>query len=88
MVQGLGLHASIAGVIVSALGWGTKIPHAMWCGKKKKNYLLDFCAILLSPLYQLQNISPQSLGNPSSPLLTIYAEADRMSHGALRMPHY
>ena len=49
MVQGLGLYVSTAGVIGSALGWGTKIPHAMWCGKKKKNYLLDFCAILAEP---------------------------------------
>ena len=34
VVQGLRLHASNAGLIP---GWETKIPHAMWCGQKKKD---------------------------------------------------
>ena len=40
----LRLHISNAGDMSSIPGWGTKIPHAMWCGqnkekikKKKKN---------------------------------------------------
>ena len=36
VVQCLGLWASTAGVIGLILGWGTKIPHATWHGKKKK----------------------------------------------------
>ena len=50
MVQGLGLYVSTAGVIGSALGWGTKIPHAMWCGKKKKLSFRFLCNIAESPL--------------------------------------
>ena len=36
MVHWLGLHASTAGGTASIPGWGTKIPHAARCGKKKK----------------------------------------------------
>ena len=34
-VQWLRLCASIAGGTVSIPGWGTEIPHAVWCGPKK-----------------------------------------------------
>ena len=34
VVQWLRLHASNAGGMGSIPGWGTKIPHAMECGKK------------------------------------------------------
>ena len=33
-------------------GWGTKIPHALWCGQKKKNHFSaitsswEYCAFL------------------------------------------
>ena len=36
VVQWLRLHASTAGGAGSIPGWGTKIPHALWYGKKKK----------------------------------------------------
>ena len=36
-VQWLRLHAFIAGDTGLIPDQGTKIPHAMWCGKKKKN---------------------------------------------------
>ena len=39
MVQWLGLHASTAGGNSLIPLWGTKIPHAMWCGQKKKSSL-------------------------------------------------
>ena len=35
-VQWLRLHASVSGSTISIPGWGTKIPHASWCSKKKK----------------------------------------------------
>ena len=35
-VQWLRLHASTAGDTGSIPGHGTKIPHAAWCGQKKK----------------------------------------------------
>ena len=35
-VQWLRLHAPTAGGVGSIPGWGTKILHALWCGKKKK----------------------------------------------------
>ena len=37
VVQWLGLCASTAGGEGSILGQGTKIPHAMCCGQKKKS---------------------------------------------------
>ena len=39
-VQWLGLHASIAEVLGSSPGWGTKIPQAARCGQKKKKVLM------------------------------------------------
>ena len=36
VVQWLRLHASTTGGMGLIPGWGTKIPHAMQCGKKKK----------------------------------------------------
>ena len=39
VAQWLRLHASSAGGVGSIPGWGTKIPHSVWHGqKKKKNY--------------------------------------------------
>ena len=35
-VQWLGHFPSIAGGMGSIPGWGTKVPHATQCGKKKK----------------------------------------------------
>ena len=35
MVQWLRLHASTAGETGYIHGWGTKIPYASWCNKKK-----------------------------------------------------
>ena len=35
-VQWLKLHASTAGGMGSTSGQGTRIPHAAWCGQKKK----------------------------------------------------
>ena len=35
-VQWLALHTSTAGGMGSILRWGTRIPHAMWCGPKEK----------------------------------------------------
>ena len=35
---------SNAGVVGSVLGWGTKIPHAAWCGQKNKQ-LTKMCLI-------------------------------------------
>ena len=46
VVQWLRLHASTARDVGSIPGWGTKIPHAMWCSqkvkKKKKKEEMDF----------------------------------------------
>ena len=39
-VQELRLQTSFVGSVDSALGQGTKIPHAMWCSKKKKSNTL------------------------------------------------
>jgi len=37
VVQQLGLHKdSVQGGMNSILGWGTKIPHAVWYDQKKK----------------------------------------------------
>ena len=36
VVQCLGFHASVAGSTDLTPGWGTKIPHAVWCGHKMK----------------------------------------------------
>ena len=36
VVQWLGIHASIAAGTGSIFSPGTKIPHAMWCGKNEK----------------------------------------------------
>ena len=36
VVQWLRLHASTAGGMGSIPGWGTKMLHALQCGKKKK----------------------------------------------------
>ena len=47
MVQ-LRLHASTAGDMDLVSGQETKIPQAMWCGQKKKEYLLY---LLRSELY-------------------------------------
>ena len=44
MVECLGLHASNAGSVGSIPGWGTKIPHAAWCGQKNKQ-LTKMCLI-------------------------------------------
>ena len=45
VVQWLRLCASVAGNRGSIPGWGTKIPHATWLGKKKnKNKKLHVCA--------------------------------------------
>ena len=35
-VQWLGLRASTAGGVGSIPGWGTRIPHATWCGRRKE----------------------------------------------------
>ena len=35
-LQWLRLYASNTGVMCSIPGWGTKIPHAMWCGTNKQ----------------------------------------------------
>ena len=47
-VQWLGLHASTAGGTVSIPGQGTKIMHAMGCGKKKKKNLAE--DLIISPV--------------------------------------
>ena len=36
VLQWLRLYASNTGVMYSNPGWGTKIPHAMWCGTNKQ----------------------------------------------------
>ena len=36
VVQWLGLHTSSAGSTGSTPDWGTKIPHVVQCGQKKK----------------------------------------------------
>ena len=38
-VQRIGLRASAAGGTGSIPGWGTEIPHATWCGQKKKKFI-------------------------------------------------
>ena len=38
----LGLGTFTAEGTGSILGWGTKIPQAMWCGKKKKKNFTPF----------------------------------------------
>ena len=53
VVQWLRFHAFIAGGTSSIPGWGTKIPHAAWCGqKKKKQTISDFlCNIFFFPFW-------------------------------------
>ena len=46
-VQGLGLWAFIDKGAGSILGWGTKIPQTVWCGKNKKLYLQIEIILLL-----------------------------------------
>ena len=53
-------------------GWGTKIPHAEWCGKKKKKLLRMMPSIIVSLSRQL---SPDTIieGSPVLFLLRKYA---------------
>ena len=37
-VQCLRICTSTAGGTGSIPGWGTKVPHAVWCGQKKKKF--------------------------------------------------
>ena len=41
VVQWLRTHTSTAGGMSAIPGWGTKIPHALWCSQKKKKLLLE-----------------------------------------------
>ena len=54
-VQWLGLHTSTAEDTGSIPGQGTKIPHAMWCWKKKKRkekWAEDLTDIYLKKTYR------------------------------------
>ena len=42
-VQWLRLQASTAGGVGSIPGWGNKIMHDVWCGKKKKKKINTPC---------------------------------------------
>ena len=63
-VQWLRLCASIAGGTVSIPGWGTEIPHAVWCGPKKQNLLkvTQQASTWLARAVPLPGISPTRAG--------------------------
>ena len=63
VIQGLGLHASNAGVMGSIPDVGTKIQHATWCGQKQEQafilcmFSMEICEIQLSRWIVLNIIS-------------------------------
>ena len=63
-VQGLGLHASTAGVMDSALGCRTKIPHAMWCFKKTNVSFRFLCNTCWVPSISLRILVLKVWGIP------------------------
>ena len=58
VVQWLRLHASAAGAMSSIPRWGTKVPHAMWCGQeiKKREREREQLLLLLKRLGYLRAI--------------------------------
>ena len=68
VVQWLRFHAFIAGGTSSIPGWGTKIPHAAWCGQKNKNknknklsVIFYLCNIFFFPFGHILEIMDQPL---------------------------
>ena len=56
MVQQLGLCVSPVGSVGSIPGQGTKIPHAQWCGQKKKSKRISNFIYLFVVLVQVLSL--------------------------------
>ena len=49
MIRWLGLHTFTAGAMGLIPGWGTKMPHLIWSGQKKKIYIYILQQLELIP---------------------------------------
>ena len=70
VLQGLGLWVSNGGCTSSIPGWGTKIPHATWCGHKRKRFpplipglSQNFYVLLKFKNYGLSRNKPVHIGS-------------------------